>query len=295
MTNLDPLGRTSDPTTPPWDAANFANTHIRTTALPPAPASLAAVETALLAAVPPDTPPTHVAALKAVLGAYSTPSAFSLDLTAAVIRQGDFVAKMNDQLWIRSPGLIGTLPLESLAAVQAKRAGERGCVVAETPDGFLARAVERYRGFFALFKAYPGRMLVPTLDVDLVWHSGMLTAAMYRVWCGVEAGRFVDHDDKLGGEVLGVGFGFTGEVFQQRFGTAWVRCCCWFCGVAGNEGLDVEGGGRWARWRGKWGGKGKKERAVRIRVEFYREVEKRRREKLGGLSRGGLFEALKKC
>lgn len=120
----------------------------------------------------------------------------------------------------------------------------------------------------------------------------MLTPVTYRVWCRAVAGRFIDHDDKLGSGVLEGGFEFTGEVFWEAYKEVYGKCCCWFCEAALSEGVVLdEGVGFWGRLRRK----GKKERGVRVRVEFYREVERKRRGRLGGLARAGLFEALKRC
>ncbi|KAJ4291339.1 hypothetical protein N0V88_006347 [Collariella sp. IMI 366227] len=69
-------------------------------------------------------------------------------LAENVVRQAGFVDKMHRQLWIRSPGCEGT----------------------------LRRAGERYEAFLDLFRTFPGEMLVPTLDIDLVWHTHQLSA-----------------------------------------------------------------------------------------------------------------------
>lgn len=103
------------------------------------------------------------------------------------------------------------------------------------------------------------------------------------------------HDDSLGEGVLGDAFEFTGEAYKSAYGRAYGRCCCWFCEAAANEGLQRDGKrGKWwtLRWRRS---EEKAERGVRVRVEFYREVERKRREGSAGLARTGLFEALKRC
>lgn len=294
MTRLDTRGHAypTDASSATWESASATNTFFRSAATP-------RVLSSVLSSVPPS--PSHT--LRLCLAAYTTTSRFSLDLAAAVLRQSVFVSKMHDQLWLRSPGLLGTLPVASIAAVRAR--GPSSCVLvsqdASDTDGFLARAVHRYVRFFELFRVHPGQTLVPTLDVDLVWHSAMLTPVLYRGWCrGAAGGRFVGHDDALGKGVLSGGFEFTEAAYRAAFGSAYARCCCWFCETAANEGLQREGaeGARrkWWRWRRR--GERAEEsavRAVRVRVEFYREVERRRRAGTEGLAREGLLEVLEKC
>jgi hypothetical protein len=118
-----------------------------------------------------------------------------------VERQMKFVEKMHDHLWIRSPAAEGT----------------------------LCRAVDRYTKFLELFKAYPGTMLVPTLDIDLVWHTHQCSAVEYQRSMMERAGRFIDHNDKLGKLTLSGGMDKTVELFTVRFGESYLRCLCWDC------------------------------------------------------------------
>ncbi|KAH7134605.1 hypothetical protein B0J13DRAFT_85443 [Dactylonectria estremocensis] len=122
-------------------------------------------------------------------------------LIANVTRQLVFVDKMHAQLWIRSPALAGT----------------------------LTRAVERYENYLELFQLYPGKMLVPTLDIDLVWHTHQLSAKNYRTVTESRCGRFINHNDKLGKPTLETGMKDTQELFQVHFGQAYSICLCWDC------------------------------------------------------------------
>lgn len=191
---------------------------------------------------------------------------------------------------------MGRLPLDCIPLVRA-RSETRSVVLINPPDtsGFLQRAVSRCETYFTLFKLHPGKILVPTLDVDLVWHSAMLTPAGYREYCKNVAGRFIDHNDKLSEDTLGDGFEYTSAAFEEATGgEEYGKCLCWHCETASNE--KVKSGGekeeRWKIWK-KAAGDGK-ERLVRVRVEYYREVEKRRRSGMGGLEREGLFSAMKR-
>jgi len=124
-----------------------------------------------------------------------------IQLAAAVQRQASFVQKMDAQLWIRSPALCGT----------------------------LRRAQDRYNRFLKLFKLYPGTMLVPTLDIDLVWHTHQLSPSRYVDATVDIAGRFLDHDDKLEKSTLDEGIDKTKTLFRIRFGKEYAVCTCWDC------------------------------------------------------------------
>jgi hypothetical protein len=46
-------------------------------------------------------------------------------------------------------------------------------------------------------------MMVPTLDVDLVWHTHQLSPVRYMIFSKATAnGRFVDHNDRVEKEDL---------------------------------------------------------------------------------------------
>lgn len=118
-----------------------------------------------------------------------------------VIRQGSFVDKMHLQLWLRSPAIEGT----------------------------LRRAIDRYDKLTQLFRDFPGQVLVPTLDMDLVWHTHQLSHARYRAGIKAITGKFIDHDDKIAKGVLNVKEGGTRRLFEDVFDEEYLRCMCWDC------------------------------------------------------------------
>ncbi|PLB45996.1 hypothetical protein P170DRAFT_439690 [Aspergillus steynii IBT 23096] len=129
-------------------------------------------------------------------------------------RQVSFVEKMDAQLWIRSPAVKGT----------------------------LGRGIERYEKFLQLLKLYPKKSLVPTLDVDLVWHTHQCSAGRYREAMLERVGRFVNHDDRVGKGVVRNGMQYTAEVFGLRFGQKYEVCLCWDCEaiVDAVEGMQAD-------------------------------------------------------
>jgi hypothetical protein len=158
-----------------------------------------------------------------------------------VRRQAAFVDKMHLQLWIRSPALAGT----------------------------LRRAVDRYAKFLRLFALYPGKMLVPTLDIDLAWHTHQCSAQAYAESVRRRTGVFINHDDKLGRDVLHGGMEETKDLFFVRFGEEYERCLCWDCETtlsAIEETDDEKGDAEGAE-------AGALAERVRKEVEYYRCVE----------------------
>ena len=118
-----------------------------------------------------------------------------------VVRQFSFVEKMQSHMWLRSPAVEGT----------------------------LGRAVDRYEKFRRLFRDYPHRILVPTLDIDLVWHTHQLSHSLYCEGMQAVTGRFIDHSDKIGKDTLGVQESYTRGIFEDVFDEGYARCMCWEC------------------------------------------------------------------
>ena len=97
-------------------------------------------------------------------------SPFTTDLAGAVLRQGIFVDKMAQLDWIHSPALKST----------------------------VTRLIQKYKIFFDIMAEHPGHMAVPTLDVDLAWHTHQLTpAAYYNYSLYRMKDEFIDHNDKV--------------------------------------------------------------------------------------------------
>ncbi|KAK3906170.1 hypothetical protein C8A05DRAFT_40978 [Staphylotrichum tortipilum] len=163
-------------------------------------------------------------------------------LVANVQRQAAFVDKMHAQLWIRSPALEGT----------------------------LRRAGDRYDKFLRLFKLCPGQRLVPTLDIDLVWHTHQCSAAAYRASVEQRTGVFLNHDDKLGQPVLKVELERTRRPFFVHFGEDYEKCFCWECEMIASVLEDDDANGQQESLSTLT-------ERVRVNVEYHRCVEILRR------------------
>ncbi|KAF3387167.1 hypothetical protein F1880_000526 [Penicillium rolfsii] len=133
-------------------------------------------------------------------------SPFALDLVGAVIRQGTFVQKMDNIDWLHSP------------------------TVMETAD----RLIKKYEVFFKIMFDNPTKMAVPTLDVDLAWHTHQLQPRRYYKYSTrmrpPNIRIFVDHDDKVDENKLSEAFEWTSKMYRRATGGAiYSECTCWYC------------------------------------------------------------------
>ncbi|GAA6009145.1 uncharacterized protein JCM10292_005336 [Rhodotorula paludigena] len=131
---------------------------------------------------------------------YTRGEPFSLDLVAAVLRQGSFIDKMYNLGW--------TAPHRF-----------------DEDNSLLKRSVARYHAFMDLMASVPGTFLVPTLDIDLAWHTHQLKSS-YKNDMVLYVGRFVDHDDKVEENTLSNGFDKTAKAWRSRFGVPYSTCGC---------------------------------------------------------------------
>lgn len=60
------------------------------------------------------------------------------------------------------------------------------------------RSVERYEKFLMLCKKYPDKHLVPTHDIDFMWHLHMLNPRNYWSDCMGYFGDILDHNAGFG-------------------------------------------------------------------------------------------------
>lgn len=101
-------------------------------------------------------------------------SIFALELGGAVIRQSVFVEKMHGLDWLHSP-----------AASQT-----------------MSRLILKYSRFIHIMAKNPLHTVVPTLDVDLGWHTHQLSPKSYYDYTTKACTKFIDHDDKISEDAL---------------------------------------------------------------------------------------------
>ncbi|CAG8524786.1 2075_t:CDS:2 [Diversispora eburnea] len=114
------------------------------------------------------------------------PFPFSIDLIGAVFRQREFTEKMVNNKMINR------------TEVQAN-------------------ATIRYLKFLFLMKEKQKTILVPTLDIDLCWHTHQIHASLYREFTKKHIGRIINHDDTLTEGALSDGFAATARAWYKKY------------------------------------------------------------------------------
>ncbi|CAI7566003.1 uncharacterized protein N7487_010274 [Penicillium crustosum] len=142
-------------------------------------------------------------------------SPFAIDLIGAVIRQGTFVDKMDNIGWIRSPNVRST----------------------------MSHFISKYGVFFQIMAKNKGHAVVPTLDVDLIWHTHQLSPIRYYIFSTAQIeGVFINHDDKIDEIKLNDAFAWTSKQYQKLTGgKLYSECTCWYCEAvreSNNQGLS---------------------------------------------------------
>lgn len=129
-------------------------------------------------------------------------SLFSRNLVPAVFQQATFIDQMHSLGWLFSPTLRNT----------------------------ATRAIGCYYRFLNLAASNKScTSCVPTAEVDLVWHTHMLSPQSYYQHMVRDMGFFLNHDDSLSDRVLDRGLEFTAGLFQNRYSTPYFDCLCWYC------------------------------------------------------------------
>jgi len=128
-------------------------------------------------------------------------SIFALELGGAVIRQSVFVDKMYKLDWLHSPAAKET----------------------------MKRLLVKYQRFIQIMAQYPLHVCVPTLDVDLGWHTHQLSPRSYYDYTVSKCKKFIDHDDKMDEDALNSGFEWTSKTYQKLFQDVYSECTCWYC------------------------------------------------------------------
>ncbi|KAL3466081.1 hypothetical protein BJX64DRAFT_285012 [Aspergillus heterothallicus] len=146
-------------------------------------------------------------------------SIFALDLVGAVIRQGAFIDKMDKLGWI-------SLTSEEKAL-----------------EELMDRFANKYNVFWSIIVNNPSRLVVPTLDVDLIWHTHQLSPKEYYSHCIETTSkrkpvRFIDHNDKIDEGRLSDSFEWTAKQYRKATkGGVYSECLCWYCEATRGVGL----------------------------------------------------------
>lgn len=93
----------------------------------------------------------------------------------------------------------------------------------------MARRVIKYKRFMGFMTSRLDSITVPTLDVDLIWHTNQLRPSTYYQLCmTLTDDHFVDHDDKIGETNLHDVFAKTTRACQKKYKKPYSECTCWY-------------------------------------------------------------------
>jgi hypothetical protein len=132
---------------------------------------------------------------------WNNTSQFALELGGAVIRQSVFSDKMYSLDWLHSPAARHT----------------------------MKRLLLKYSRFIRIMAIHPLHVAVPTLDLDLGWHTHQLSPKSYFDYTLIHNRKFIDHDDKINEDALSDGFEWTSKTYTKMFGEVYSECTCWYC------------------------------------------------------------------
>jgi hypothetical protein len=112
-------------------------------------------------------------------------------------------------------GYLGGKLLDDDALEAERRNGER-----LWDEERVERALNEYKQFLALMHWNPDAVLVPSEDIDEVWHTHVLNTARYQADCETIFGRFQHHFPTFGEseELEEAGRDETLKLFEEAFG-----------------------------------------------------------------------------
>jgi hypothetical protein len=93
----------------------------------------------------------------------------------------------------------------------------------------MERSVLKYSRFLEMAKKHPDKMVVPTLDLDLAWHTHQLSPQDYYRTTTRELSKFLNHDDKVEDNKLSASFEWMCETYFELYGEIYSTCICWYC------------------------------------------------------------------
>lgn len=158
---------------------------------------------------------------------WNNPSPFALDLSGASHRQGVFVEKM---FQVSGRGRRKKRKRSEPLTRATRTSFQIDWLHSPAARETALRLISKYNRFMELVCGNDsGHMCVPTLDVDLAWHTHQLSPRAYYQHTVTRCGRLVDHDDKVPEDKLSDDFAWTAAKYEAQFGEPYSECTCWYC------------------------------------------------------------------
>jgi len=130
--------------------------------------------------------------LNHIVKAYNQPSQTSMDLGYAVLRQARFINEMHKVGW-------------------------SGHAFFEEQDAPLSDAIVKYHRYLALNRT----SMVPSLDIDLVFHTHQLQGSAFGEMSFNVFGRLLKHDDSFEKDVILDNYAHTTKVWENVYGSTY--------------------------------------------------------------------------
>ncbi|KAG8699400.1 hypothetical protein FRC09_006649 [Ceratobasidium sp. 395] len=142
---------------------------------------------------------------------------------------GDSISRMMRGFRTRGPvslDVVGAAMRQCKFATQMEELGWTDKLYFGTHSEPITSVITQYHLFLDLFAHNPSRPLVPTLLVDLGWHTHMLNAEAYRDDSMRLFGRYMNHEDKVEEGKLASAFDDTSRLWKSRFNETYSNCGC---------------------------------------------------------------------
>jgi hypothetical protein len=93
-------------------------------------------------------------------------------------------------------------------------------------NAFLEESVQRYESMLVLMKKHPKQFIVPTYDIDNIWHTHLAFPYRYIADCSRIAGREINHyevggHDRSSGGFLSKSTAKTEQLWNEAFNSPW--------------------------------------------------------------------------
>lgn len=95
----------------------------------------------------------------------------------------------------------------------------------------ISEARKRYKRFYQLLVLGNNRAsLIPTMDIDLLWHIEQLSQHHYITACKEDISEYlIDHDDKAETGLIHDGYIKTARLYRQKYREDYTVCSCKYC------------------------------------------------------------------
>lgn len=81
----------------------------------------------------------------------------------------------------------------------------------------IKESINRYFKFMKLIAQNKSRIFVPTMDIDLVWHTHLTNPRKYKDYCIKIAGQIINHDDTISSTDLKSGYAKTYIEWRKKY------------------------------------------------------------------------------